>query len=738
LSRLRAGFAALPWAVALRAGVLAGAALTLAQPYFTRAGLVALGLGVLGGSALADLHERWLPAGSRLRPRAIAAIAGIAALAVGGLALWMRGEPSAARALGAIGGALAVEIAGGLALALPGAFALRALARRSSLAALGEVALAGTAFAAAFAVHRGGMQHRPLGLGDFAWSRGADPALLFLLLGALGTLGLALLFLLDRRPRRPLFQVSALGLLLALLLGGIVSVGLPLPETNAGLGLAGEGREDPNSDRDGEDTQRDPREGQRGGSPPPPSRSLDDLSFRDDYSGGRSNSPVAVVVLHDDLRPPTGVFYFRQAAFSEFDGRRLIQSPRDDLDRDVARFFPTRPTPVDAPIFGRESRRKIDISVGLLVDHVRPFALDTPVLFEPAPRGTALRFQRAYRAQSLVLELPIEALIGAALPGPGGAEPPDLEVYRRGPEDPRYADLGREIAAPLLPIYRKDPVALALAVKDYLESEGTYSLKSQHASAADPTASFLFGDRVGYCVHFAHAAAFLLRALGVPTRVATGYAISEQDRGSGSSLMLRGMNAHAWAEVFLPSAGWMVVDAWPRQSQTPNPPPPDPELQRMLGELLREQLSDRPPEVWQDPPLSLGELARLALLALAALAAAGFAVRALRRGIAAIAPRASRERLRFVSVLDSLAEVGLVRRFGETRERFAARVAARAPSFSRLTGLRLARNLGAAVPGDPRQSLALTRAVRRELRASVPLWRRWLGRAHPFIWWRVR
>ena len=733
MSAWRSALARLPWLALLRAAILGAAALTLARPYLTPPGLAALGLGVFLGSVLADQLERWLPPGLRLRPRAALGFAGLWALGLGGAALLLVREPALARLLGAVGGAVAAEVAGALALAAPAAFGLRSFARRGSSGALLEVAAAGSAFAAAFAVHRGGMLHRPLGLGDFAWARGIDPAALFLVLGALATLGLSLLLMLERRPRRLGLQIASLCALLALLLLGIWVVGLPAPQTPEGLGLAGEPLPAPDATQQQQRERRPGRERRE-----PPSRSLDDLSFRDDYGGGRSNAPVAVVVLHDDYAPPGGVFYFRQTAFSEFDGRRLAQSQRDDLDRDVVRFFPARPTPMDGPVPGRGSRSLVRISVGLLVDHVRPFALDTPVLFAPEQRGAALRFQRAYRAESLVLETPIEALLGVEPRADRAGEIPDLRSYLGGPDDARYAALGREIASSLLPAYREDPVALGLAVKDYLEREGIYSLRSQHASASDPTGSFLFGDRTGYCVHFAHAAAYLLRGLGVPTRVATGYAIPERDRGSGSALLLRGMNAHAWAELYLPGAGWLVVDAWPRRTENPPPPPPDPDLQRMLGEMLREQLSGDEQQAWQEPPLSVGELGRGLALALLALLLAGFAVRLARRGAPGLAPRGARERLRFVAVLDALAEAGLARRRGETRERFAARAARVAPSFSALTGLRLARNLGRGSPGELEASRGLARAVRSELRRGVPLWRRWLGRAHPFIWWRVR
>jgi hypothetical protein len=113
------------------------------------------------------------------------------------------------------------------------------------------------------------------------------------------------------------------------------------------------------------------------------------------------------------------------------------------------------------------------------------------------------------------------------------------------------ADLSRHqvLVAPVLHVVpaelAKDPMLKAWSVSEWLSKEGTYSLKSKHASATDPTAHFLFGDKVGYCVHFAHAATYLMRALGVPARVATGYAVEESARQGGSAILVSSGAAHA-------------------------------------------------------------------------------------------------------------------------------------------------------------------------------------------------
>ena len=109
---------------------------------------------------------------------------------------------------------------------------------------------------------------------------------------------------------------------------------------------------------------------------------------------------------------------------------------------------------------------------------------------------------------------------------------------RDGHCDPRYGELAREIAAKMPAWLQHDPVAEAMSVVLWLGREGTYSLRSGHAHAEDPTADFLFGDRTGYCVHFAHAAVYLMRSLGVPARVGAGYAVEEAARhGAGTSTM---------------------------------------------------------------------------------------------------------------------------------------------------------------------------------------------------------
>jgi transglutaminase-like putative cysteine protease len=61
---------------------------------------------------------------------------------------------------------------------------------------------------------------------------------------------------------------------------------------------------------------------------------------------------------------------------------------------------------------------------------------------------------------------------------------------------------------------------------------------------------FLFDTKEGYCEHFSSAFVILMRAAGIPARVVTGYAGGDRNRMS-DYWIVRQLNAHAWAEVWL-------------------------------------------------------------------------------------------------------------------------------------------------------------------------------------------
>ncbi len=70
---------------------------------------------------------------------------------------------------------------------------------------------------------------------------------------------------------------------------------------------------------------------------------------------------------------------------------------------------------------------------------------------------------------------------------------------------------------------------------------------------------FLFSTQAGFCEHYASAFVVLMRAMGIPARVVTGYQGGEINPVDGY-MEIRQADAHAWAEVWLQKRGWVRVD----------------------------------------------------------------------------------------------------------------------------------------------------------------------------------
>lgn len=108
----------------------------------------------------------------------------------------------------------------------------------------------------------------------------------------------------------------------------------------------------------------------------------------------------------------------------------------------------------------------------------------------------------------------------------------------------------------------KTNAQFAKLVKDFVSSRGYYSLDAEiMPDGEDFPIWFLTKAKSGYCVHYAAAAAAILRAYGVPTRYVTGYCVNAK---AGEWTVVSSDNAHAWAEYFDDEMGcWIPLDATP-------------------------------------------------------------------------------------------------------------------------------------------------------------------------------
>jgi hypothetical protein len=109
-----------------------------------------------------------------------------------------------------------------------------------------------------------------------------------------------------------------------------------------------------------------------------------------------------------------------------------------------------------------------------------------------------------------------------------------------------------------------NPYEQAEALASYLHTDLTFT----YATSAPPPSPdedlvdfFLFDEdgRTGYCQYYASAMVIMARSLGLPARVAVGFAPGE--RQEDETYLVREANAHAWAEVYFPGYGWQIFEA---------------------------------------------------------------------------------------------------------------------------------------------------------------------------------
>jgi transglutaminase-like putative cysteine protease len=123
--------------------------------------------------------------------------------------------------------------------------------------------------------------------------------------------------------------------------------------------------------------------------------------------------------------------------------------------------------------------------------------------------------------------------------------------------DSRIAELGRRFAD-----NATGDLARARAIERHLRSDFGYALELPDREVADPLAHFLFVRRKGHCEYFASSMAVMLRSLGIPARLATGFQSGVYNPVS-SLWLVRASDAHSWVEAWIPGHGWATFDPTP-------------------------------------------------------------------------------------------------------------------------------------------------------------------------------
>ena len=298
------------------------------------------------------------------------------------------------------------------------------------------------------------------------------------------------------------------------------------------------------------------------------------------FGRGGGGDPVAVfnpiIDLGDNLRQGNNTpvirysgkpTYLRMVGLDEFTGAKWqpssLEVSRNDNDAEDGLTLPPGLSGTTDRHLRHYSIEIFDFSQAWLplpyptrkVSDIDGTWLYDPATFNVFGENSSTR-QISYKVSALDVTYSPEAL-RTAPPAPSS-----LRKYLQVPRDidPRVQAEARDVTAGQPTAYDQ-----ALALQTWLRdpNEFTYN-QTVDASVGDGNGSqailAFLQSRQGYCVHFASTMAVMARQLGIPARVAVGFALGHTVQGK----QVVGLHElHAWPELFFQGSGWVPFEPTP-------------------------------------------------------------------------------------------------------------------------------------------------------------------------------
>ncbi|MGM0388902.1 MAG: transglutaminase TgpA family protein [Natrinema limicola] len=279
---------------------------------------------------------------------------------------------------------------------------------------------------------------------------------------------------------------------------------------------------------------------------------LDTAPRQSGIAGAVDLSPAVRFTVESDQRS-----YWRTGVYDRFTGDGWVRTGRSSRYDEPLTSPPGSGETVEQTITA-------ETKLGVMPVAPQPITLDgdvtrrTTVSRHGQPRpDTPLSAGERYTVMSSVVD-PDPAALRTA-----GTDYPDsvTDRYLQLPESTssEFRSQTAEITADA-----ENPYETAVAIERHLESSKDYSL-SVTKPDGNVAEAFTTEMEAGYCVYFATAMTQMLRAEGVPARYVTGYTSGQQI--DDETYVVRGVDAHAWVEVYFPEHGWVRFDPTPGESR---------------------------------------------------------------------------------------------------------------------------------------------------------------------------
>lgn len=294
----------------------------------------------------------------------------------------------------------------------------------------------------------------------------------------------------------------------------------------------------------------------------------DDMAGRSGLSENMRVGEVAALALDDSValrirfdtpggqEPPANTLYFRGPVLSQFDGRNWQADPV--LDAMAVPQLRVSGEPIRYQMLIEPSKRRWLT----LLDAARTEPQIPPGASVGRLRMSSSLQWLSWRPITDVLRVDAQSHLDFSH-GPLQLTP-ELKRYLQLPtgSNPRTRALGEHLQAELRaqPGAGADTDRLIASALQHLKTGGyTYTLEPGVVDSDHTADDFWFDSKQGFCEHIASAFAVLMRSMGVPARIVTGY--QGGDRNSVDNYWtVRNSDAHAWTEVWIAGRGWVRVD----------------------------------------------------------------------------------------------------------------------------------------------------------------------------------
>lgn len=189
-----------------------------------------------------------------------------------------------------------------------------------------------------------------------------------------------------------------------------------------------------------------------------------------------------------------------------------------------------------------------------------------------------------YNAKDPYLQIMQEMRFAALRQAPPVSQlPPDfLRYYSAFPHQGQYHSI--KALADSLQAGKTTAIDKVIAVRDYFLQTDSFGNSLFRYSdnpgipglpGASKILHFLFESRNGYCAYYAAATVALLRSMGLPARVVTGFMTVDRSDKHEGWYWYYADQSHAWVQVYFPEYGWIDFDTTVGNEDAQEAPRPD-------------------------------------------------------------------------------------------------------------------------------------------------------------------